>query len=457
MNIAETTPKEYQEIFSTPYHIFNSTSFNELNKNKCDSIHYLIFRDSKVRLGLIIGKREDTIFSPFSAPFGCFSFLNEQIDIEAIDKSLLALDDYLKAKKISSVKFILPPFCYNKSFLSKLVNSLNRNGYKILHIDLNHIFKTSFLSEKYTEKIYRNARKNLNIALKQNFVFEKTDDIDLVYGIIHKNRELRGFPLRMTLEQVKETIKIVKYDTFVVKLNQDYVASALIYYVANKIVQIIYWGDIPEFSSMKTMNFLSYKVFEYYKNAGIEIVDIGPSTENGTPNYGLCDFKESIGCVVENKFTFMKKILNVEFTDYSKTFLEKSWEWLNDKEIKELTMTPDFTKEQQKQFYDSLPQKTNYFIKGITCDNIPIGVCGLKNITENDCEYWCYIGEKEFWGKGIGREIVKYIIKVAKEKQLDSIWIKVAQSNERSKSLHLKLGFLVEKINDGIIIMRLML
>ena len=310
MNIFEISSKEYQEIFTTPYHIFNSSAFNELNKYKCDRIHYLIFRDSKIRLGLILGKRDNDVFSPFSAPFGCFSFVNEHVDINEIDQSIQVLDDFLIEKKISSIKFILPPLCYNESFISQLINSFHRNLYKIVSVDLNHIFITSFFESNYSQKIYRNARKNLNIACKQNLIFQKTEDIDLVYDIISKNRKSRGFPLRMTLEQIKETIKILHYDAFVIRLNQDYIASALIYHVANKIVQVIYWGDMPEFSSMKTMNFLSYKIFEYYKHSDISIIDIGPSTENGVPNYGLCEFKESIGCTVTPKFIFEKQIIN---------------------------------------------------------------------------------------------------------------------------------------------------
>jgi hypothetical protein len=283
--------------------------FNELNKNKCDTVHYLIFRDSKIRLGLIAGQRGNNVFSSFSAPFGGFLFLNEKISVKEIDEAIQVLDHYLKEKKISTVKLVLPPLCYNITFISKLISSLSRNGYKNSYIDLNFIFYTKLFDEKYKENIlYRNSRKNLNIALKQNFEFQKTDDIELVYNVIAKNRETRGFPLRMTFEQVKKTINIIQSDGFVVKYNQDYIAAALVYYVATNIVQVIYWGDIPQFSAMKTMNFLSYKVFEYYKNTGVEIIDIGPSTENGIPNYGLCDFKESIGCSVEPKFIFEKKI-----------------------------------------------------------------------------------------------------------------------------------------------------
>lgn len=45
----------------------------------------------------------------------------------------------------------------------------------------------------------------------------------------------------------------------------------------------------------------------------------------------------------------------VDFVEYSIEFLELSWEWLNDSEIKSLTMTPDFTREEQIVFFRKLP------------------------------------------------------------------------------------------------------
>jgi RimJ/RimL family protein N-acetyltransferase len=456
MKIEVITSKEYQDVLSNAYQIFNSANFNELNKEKCDRIHYLIFRDTKIRLGLIIGQRGDKVFSPFSAPFGCFSFVNEKIEIKQIDEAVQELDNYLKENNISSIKFVLPPLFYNVSFLSKLVNALNRNHYNIAYIDLNYIFKTVLIDENYIDKIlHSNARRNLNRALKQNLIFQKTENIDIVYDIIQKNRESRGFSLRMTLQQVKETIKIIKWDGFVVQTDNNFIASALIYHVAKDIVQVIYWGDIPEFSLKKTMNYLSNKIFEYYKNTGIKIVDIGTSTEKGIPNYGLCEFKKSIGCSVEPKFTFEKDILNTKFVDYNKIFLEKSWEWLNDTEMKKLTLTPALTKEMQQNFFDSLPKRNDYFIKGILCNNKPIGACGLKNLTEEEGEYWGYIGEKGYWGRGIGKEMVKFIIEFAKQKQLKNIWLRVFEKNERAYNLYTKNNFIEEDKISGVIIMRL--
>ena len=52
------------------------------------------------------------------------------------------------------------------------------------------------------------------------------------------------------------------------------------------------------------INFLAYQLIQYYTKKGIKILDIGISTEDGIPNYGLCDFKESIGCFLSSKIIF---------------------------------------------------------------------------------------------------------------------------------------------------------
>ena len=147
----------------------------------------------------------------------------------------------------------------------------------------------------------------------------------------------------------------------------------------------------------------------------------------------------------------------IEFVEYSREFLERSWDWLNDNEIKEITMTPNFTKESQEKFFNSLPGRSDYFIKGITYNSVPIGVCGMKNITEKDAELWMYLGEKEYWGQGVGKEASSYLVKMAKEKGLESIYAKTYQRNERVKNLYIKFGCSVEKIENGIVFLRLML
>ena len=134
--------------------------------------------------------------------------------------------------------------------------------------------------------------------------------------------------------------------------------------------------------------------------------------------------------------------------DYSLIFLDKSWEWLNDPEIKALTMTPDFTREQQLSFFESLPERKNYWIRGIAEDGIPAGAMGLKHITDHDAEYWGYIGEKKFWGKGIGSFMIGEAIKKAKLLGLRQLYLHVDPQNERAKQLYIRKGFQLNTIAD---------
>ena len=313
MEIIETTIKDYIFLFPNPYHCFNAVNFNELNKYKCDEIKYLIFKDNKVRLGLILGFKENKLISPFSAPFGGFSFFDDEIQIQKIEEAIVELDKYCKEKEIKTLKVTLPPLFYDQQFIAKCISCFNRNNFHTNYIDLNYSFNTNKFNDKYTTEIlWRNARKNYNIAQKNNFQFKKsenTEDFKTAYDVIKQNRKTRGFPLKMSYEQLVETTSIIKKDSFLLFLENKAVASAIVFHVATNIVQIIYWGDIPKYSDKKTMNYLSYKVFEYYKNQNIKIVDIGPSTEDGIPNYGLCEFKESIGCDISLKYTFTKDFI----------------------------------------------------------------------------------------------------------------------------------------------------
>ncbi len=150
------------------------------------------------------------------------------------------------------------------------------------------------------------------------------------------------------------------------------------------------------------------------------------------------------------------KYCSATLVKYTESFLEHSYRWLNNKEIKRLTNTPDLNREGQKKWYESIKERTDYKIWGINFDSRHIGACGLKNITNEDCEYWGYIGEKRHWGKGLGSCILFRLINYAKNSNMSSIWLKVLKENQRAINLYSKFGFKQEEeLESGIIKMRL--
>ena len=142
--------------------------------------------------------------------------------------------------------------------------------------------------------------------------------------------------------------------------------------------------------------------------------------------------------------------MQLSFSRFDDEFLERSWHWLNDPEVKHLTMTPDFTREQQLLWFSGLPKANGYLIWGIECDGKPIGVVGLKNIDEASADYFGYIGERNYWGMGLGREIIAFAFEAARKRRLQKMRVKVRTDNSRAVHLYARTGFLVLGEADGV-------
>lgn len=302
MVVEKVDAKTYSSVIAANLsHIFNSAEFCELNACKCDEIHYLLFREEKYRLGIVLGQRGSNFFSPFSAPFGGFEAVRKDVQMQFLENAVELLKAYVEERNGSKMKITLPPLFYAQSVISKTINVLYRKEFSVDVIDVNH---TIDLRSWNIKAIKRQA----GFEGMKFHLCEDSDEKSLVYDIISQNRAHRGYPLRMTKEQVMQTTSLVDADFFLVRIpcGQN-VASALVYRVSKDIVQVIYWGNLSGFDEFRPMNFLALNLFEFYAKSGLKTVDIGPSSENSFPNYGLCDFKERIGCEVHPKFSFVWK------------------------------------------------------------------------------------------------------------------------------------------------------
>lgn len=135
----------------------------------------------------------------------------------------------------------------------------------------------------------------------------------------------------------------------------------------------------------------------------------------------------------------------LRFVEYSRSFLVKSWGWLNDPEIKRLTCTADFTRQQQEEFFISLP-RDGYNIWGLVYEDVEIGVAGLKNIKDGGAEYFGYIGEKQYWGMGLFSLMLDGIKLECKRLNIDYLFLYVSVENLMAIRAYEKNGFLENSI-----------
>lgn len=150
-----------------------------------------------------------------------------------------------------------------------------------------------------------------------------------------------------------------------------------------------------------------------------------------------------------------RRIIEVEIKEFDRKTFEKTCEWLNDPELRELTLTPHLDREAQEKWFEGLKDRKDYYICSVWRDGEPIATFGIKHITDTDGEIWGYIGEKKYWGKAIGMDMFEYVIGYAKSRNLQSLYMKSLKSNYYSIKISKRFGFEIEKeLDDDMIMMR---
>lgn len=308
MKMEEVTGEIYKTQFSEIRYCYDKVNFHELNSYKVDCVHYFIFHSGKYKIGLIMGEKDKVCRLSYSSPFSFFEGNIDEIYTEDYDEIVSLLLQWGQRNGILGFQFRLPPICYDERNISKVFIALQTHGFIVEYADLNYQFQIKTF-DCYLKSLKKKPRQNYNKSLKEPFCFIRCnawEEKEMAYNVIRQNREENGYPLRMSWLQVKETVMFVPNDFFLVKYNDKNVAAAIVFGVTDSVYQVIYWGDIKEYQNKYTMHYLSSKVYEYYANKKINMLDIGPSTEEGVPNIGLCTFKEKIGCETSLKFTLQK-------------------------------------------------------------------------------------------------------------------------------------------------------
>lgn len=310
MTVIELTPKRFDADFSRASTIYDTTRFAALNAHKVDDVLYLgIYRDddaTRPLLGLIVGRRGEALFAPFSAPFAMMRF-NACPSLELTFETVAALKSYLKRNNYT-LRWTLPPAIYGGSLNAMLTGVLEATGARKLYSNFNQHFPAE-KAHVFEESLESRVRNKLRTARRRGLYTQEVDNADFreAYAVILANRLEHGYPLRMSAEDVEKTIKIIPARFFVtVDPVEGNIAACQAFRSANDVWQIIYWGDRTEFSRLRPMNLLACDVIRALcADPSIKAVDIGPSSEDGMPNYGLAEFKASIGCEMLMKPTYL--------------------------------------------------------------------------------------------------------------------------------------------------------
>ncbi len=144
----------------------------------------------------------------------------------------------------------------------------------------------------------------------------------------------------------------------------------------------------------------------------------------------------------------------VKLRAYKKEDIKLAYEYLNDSELKKLLVNkipyPMILEQEEKWFEDLVHSKDTYSfaIEDLETGKY-IGGCGINNINwlNRIVTVGIFIGDKNYWGKGYGTDVVKILNKfIFEQMNINKIKLNVFSFNERAKRCYEKCGFKVEGV-----------
>lgn len=311
-HIKRVSAAEYKMLVPDRRVFFNEPDFTELNKDKVDDVYYLVFyRENSAKFAFIAGRTENVLKVPFSAPYSYPVVIGSTSHVEAFDEAIKALDNYCDENNVAEIRFTFPPFVYDEDTLSVWTSAMYRAGYLPISIDINYTLDLKALNrDDYEMMIPKKGRSHLRKAKASGIQIIRCctdDEIEQAYKIIVENHNAKDFPTHMSLQQLRDTFALVPHEVFLAILDGKGIASMIYYEITKDIVECIYSGYLLEYSNSGVMNYLSWYAIKYFGDKGYKYIDRATAGKDSIPNYGLCDFKESIGGKRSLKYSFMKE------------------------------------------------------------------------------------------------------------------------------------------------------
>ncbi len=148
-----------------------------------------------------------------------------------------------------------------------------------------------------------------------------------------------------------------------------------------------------------------------------------------------------------------KKVLikgkHIQLRTTVKSDMELKVRWYNDPDVNKTLVLPEKLElDKTYEWFEKIQKDTNRFDMVIeTIDAVPIGVIGLKNINKNNRSALLYIviGEKDYWGRGLGLEAELLAIHYGFEALgLHRVLGTALENNPASIAVCKKVGFVLD-------------
>jgi hypothetical protein len=289
--------------------LFNLNEHRILQSNGEWISYHIIKEKKKIALaGIHFHLSNGIASSPYRSPFGSID-ASPNLDPSALFRFLQFIESDLLKRGVKNIIIKNPPTLYNPELQTLLQVFLSNLDYYISTAEPGAIFTVDKAVEDLSanwEKRKTKQAHDKDLELRH----ENMDELKVIYDFIHNCRVQKGYPSSMTFDDLQRTVSNFP-DRFLLSgvYRQGIMVAASICVRCNQHVLYHFYSDhnTPDKSTNPTV-FLIQSLYQYCFDNGIRLFDLGTSSLDGIPNFGLLNFKLGLGASPTTKFTFQKDL-----------------------------------------------------------------------------------------------------------------------------------------------------
>ncbi len=301
------------EFLPSPWtHLFNTPQFFEIHRTPNACYLQLVSKSSGEVLATIHFAEESRgVFrSPRLGTFGSFDF-KELPCLELVEFFADEAERALRDRGAAHITIISPPFAQVPELSHLVFLALHNRGYRATPHSLNQSVRLD--DRPFASRVDADGRRRLVRAREQGLETRKltsVSELSHAYELILENTRRKGYQLSMTWDGICEMVRTFgdRIYGFGVFRETEPAAASIAMRVNRDVVYIFYWCDVAGFSGVSPIVLLAETIYEHARAEGARWMDIGTSTNDGAPNYGLIHFKRNLGCEASLKLAYSKAL-----------------------------------------------------------------------------------------------------------------------------------------------------
>lgn len=250
-------------------------------------------------------KENGILSSPLKGSFGGLEVF-ESVPMPIMYDFTKEVCQRLKEKEIKKIEITSPPQIYNPHLISEIQFVYHSLGFQIYRAEIN--FSIAVQTQDFQTHIDHGNRKKLRIFHDQGCQTRQLDPSDYkqAYDLIAANRERKKYTLSMSWSQLQETINLFPEQTYIFGsfLKDKMISAAICFQVLPHVLYVFYWAEDENFLHLSPVTGLAEALYKVAQDKKITILDLGVSSIESTPNWGLIRYKTNLGGIPSLKYYY---------------------------------------------------------------------------------------------------------------------------------------------------------